>query len=471
MTAAAGTPVPPGRFLSGPTMGHVVRMTMTGAMGITFVFIVDAANLFWLSQLGEPMLVAAIGFAFAIQFFSVSAGIGLMIASTALVSRYIGAGDREGARITATSGACMAFCVQAVVAVSIISWRHEILAISGATGETAALAARYLALSMPSITIMAIGMAANGALRAHGDGARSMYVTLTSGCVSMLVDPVVIYGLGLGLDGAAIAVTVSRVVMLVMGLRFAIFTHDLFARPRLGDIPPRIRPYAAIAVPAILTQLATPTGNYLVTNVMARFGDDAVAGWAVVGRLTVVVFGGIFSLSGAIGGIFGQNYGAGLYDRIERTYRDALIFGLIYTLVAWALVWTAAPYVIAGFGLTPAGAEVVHAFATVGVGGFLFASALFVSNAAFNALGKPARSTLVNWLRDGAMTLPLALLLAGWYGASGAIYAQAVASALVGSLAALWGWLYVRSLSAGGPAPAEIPAPRSTAHADRFRRR
>ena len=65
-----------GRFLTGSTMGHVVRMTMTGAMGITFVFLVDAANLFWISQLGDPQMIAAIGFAFAIQYFSASSPIG-----------------------------------------------------------------------------------------------------------------------------------------------------------------------------------------------------------------------------------------------------------------------------------------------------------------------------------------------------------------------------------------------------------
>lgn len=51
----------PGRFLHGSAMGHVVRMTMTGAVGITFVFLVDAAGLFWVSRLGDPRLVAAIG--------------------------------------------------------------------------------------------------------------------------------------------------------------------------------------------------------------------------------------------------------------------------------------------------------------------------------------------------------------------------------------------------------------------------
>jgi len=76
--------------------------------------------------------------------------------------------------------------------------------------------------------------------------------------------------------------------------------------------------------------------------------------------------------------------------------------------------------------------------------GFAFATALFVSNAAFNAL---VRSTLSNWVRDGVLTLPLAILMAGWYWASGVVYAQAIASIVVGTGAVLWGWQYVNLLS------------------------
>ena len=185
-------------------MGHVVRMTMTGAMGITFVFLVDAANLFWVSQLGDPRLIAAIGFAFAIQYFSVSAGIGLMIAATALIARGIGAGERDLSRRHATSAAIIACVVQSCMAALIFFLRHDLVAMSGATGDTAALAARYLSISVPSLGIMAVSMIANGALRAEGDGRRSMFVTLASGGVAMVVDPLLIVGLGLGLDGAAI---------------------------------------------------------------------------------------------------------------------------------------------------------------------------------------------------------------------------------------------------------------------------
>lgn len=460
-----------GRFLTGSTMGHVVRMTLTGAMGITFVFVVDAANLFWISLLGDARLVAAVGFAFAVQFFSVSSGIGLMIASTALISRSIGAGNRAQARRHAASAVVIAGCTQFTVATLLIVFRHELLALVGAQGETAAMAARYLAISLPSLGVMAIGMIANGALRAEGDGRRSMLVTLLSGAVAMVVDPVMIYGLGWGLDGAAWGLVLFRFVMMGIALRFAVFTHDLIAVPRLTDIMDSLRPFFTIALPAILTQLATPVGGYMLTGVMSQYGDDAMAGWAVVGRLLVVAFGGIFSLAGAIGGIFGQNFGACDYGRVRQTYRDALIFGLAYVLVTWAVLALAGRAVVDAFALSPEGAGVVLAFTHIAAGGFLFTAGLYVANSAFNAMGKPVRATVMNWLREGALTLPFALLLSGWFGATGVVYAQAATGIAVGLLAGAWGWYFVRGLDRRMVPPLDLEPPRPYANADRFRRR
>lgn len=459
------------RFLTGSTMGHVARMTATGAMGITFVFLVDAANLLWISQLGDPTLVAAIGFAFAIQFFSVSSGVGLMIAGTALVSRSIGAGDRAAARQQAGAAMAIAVAVQGCVATLVVIFRHDLVALAGASGETAALAARYLGFTMPSLVFMAVGMVASGTLRAEGLGAKAMYVTLLSGTVLMLIDPVLILWLGWGLDGAAIGLFAFRIALMGLGLYFAAYQHGLIAMPGMVGVTRCMRPYMAVALPAIATQMATPAGNYFLTIVMARFGDDAVAAWAVVGRLTVVAFGGIFALSGAIGGIFGQNYGAGKCDRLRSTYRDAIVFCLIYTGVTWALLLLATPSVIAVFGLSGQGADVLWAFSTVGVGGFIFVGALFVSNAAFNTLGKPGRSTMVNWVKDGAMSWPAAAYLATVYGAPGVIYGQAAAGAVVGLVSAFWGWRFVQSLK---PAPEEaldLPSPRPYPNPDRYRRR
>lgn len=452
-------------------MGHVVRMTATGALGITFVFAVDAANLLWLSQLGQPRLVAAIGFAYAIQFFSVSVAVGLMIAATAVVSRSIGGGDRDRARRQAGAAVVLAAGTLAVVSTLIVVFRHELIALAGATGDTARLAARYLAMTMFSLIPMSAALVLSGVLRADGYGAKAMMITLVAGSVLMVLDPIMIFWLGWGLDGAAIGLVLFRICLLALAVYFAIFQMRLVARPNLRTLRRISAPYVAVAVPAIATQMSTPVGNYVLTIVMARFGDDAVAAWAVVARLTVLVFGGIFALSGAIGGIFGQNYGAGQIARVRATYRDAVLFCIVYTLIAWALLYTATPWVIAGFALQGQGAEVIRAFTLIGVGSFLFLGAFFVSNAAFNNLNRPLWATIIAWVKDGVLSYPAALWLAGSFGAVGVIYGQALAGALMGGLAGVWGWFYVASLGAADPSALDASAAATYPNPDKHRRR
>lgn len=460
-----------GRFLTGSTMGHVARMTATGALGITFIFLVDATNLFWVSQLGNPQLVAAIGFAYAVQFFSVSVAVGLMITVTALISRSVGRGDEDLARRQAGAAVVIALGLMALVVALIVANRHGLVGFAGATGETARLASRYLAITVPSLLPMSVALVLSGTLRAYGYGAKAMYVTLSSGLVLLVLDPILIVYMQLGLDGAAIGLVIFRFALLLVAACFAIVQMKLVTKPRFSTMRNLAGPFFAVATPTIATQMSTPAGNYFLTIVMAQFGDEAMAAWAVVGRLTVVVFGGLFALSGAIGGIFGQNYGACQMDRVRSTYRDAVIFCIIYTLIAWVLMMSVTGFVTNAFALSGLGAEVLRAFSIVGVGGFVFFGALFVSNSAFNNLGKPARSTLVNWIKDGVLSWPLAAGLAVYFGAPGVIYGQALAAAIVGVAAAIWGWRFVNVLQVPDEVALDPAFPRPYPNPDRHRRR
>lgn len=439
---------PQGRFLTGSTMSHVIKMTLSSTIGLTFMFLIDVATLFWVSRMGIEQNMAALGFAWTIQFFTLSGGIGLMIAAVALVSRAIGRGDRAQARRHASSAMVISVSVQAVLAALVLFFREDILMLAGAKGETLAIASRFLLISVPSLPLMAVGMVGAGILRAEGDAVRAMKVTIFAGLVAMTLDPLFIFGFGLGVEGAAIVMDIARVTTTFMALYYVIKVHDLAARPSLANIKKVAPAYAVIALPAMATQLSTPFGNYIATSIIAQHGDGAVAGWAVVGRLVALTFGGVFALSGAVGGIFGQNYGAEKMDRVRSTYKDALIYSLGYILLAWLVLWLLRGVVISVFKLGPEGAEVVLAFTNIGAGGFLFTGFLFVSNAAFNNLGRPLWSTGFNWLRDGVVMLPLCWWLSGFWGASGVVYGQALAGIIAGSFAALVGWRFVGQLKA-----------------------
>jgi putative MATE family efflux protein len=435
------------RFLTGSTMRHVLVMTLTGSLGLIFMFLVDVATLFWVSRLEDERLMAALGFAWTIQFFTISVGIGFIIATTAQVSRSIGQGNLEQARKQATSAIIFAVGIQMVLAAFVVFYRFEILSMAGANGETLQDAAHFLTISIPSLPVFVIGMVGSAVLRAVGDALGSMVVTLVAGLIAMVVDPLLIFGFGLGLEGAAWGVAISRGGSALLSAWLVVRVHKMTARVSLVEVARMFKPYLLIASPAIMTQLSTPFGNYLLTKVIANHGDAAVAGWAVISRVAVLAFGGIFSLSGAIGGIIGQNFGAGQMNRVRQTFRDALLFCLVYTLGAWTLLAIFHNPIARLFNLGPEATQVLGAFTLIGAGGYVFTGALFVSNAAFNNLGRPLYSTACNWFRDGLLIYPCAATLGAIWGASGVIYGQAVAAAISGTFAVIWGWSFVNKLA------------------------
>ena len=194
--------------------------------------------------------------------------------------------------------------------------------------------------------------------------------------------------------------------------------------------------------------MASPTGNIIATSFMSEFGEGAVAGWGIMNRVLVVAFGGVFSLSAAIGGIIGQNNGAMLFDRVRSSYRDAMIFSALYVLGIWILLILLTPVIIFIFNATPESGEVVKAFTYFAAGGFIFAGALYVSNASFNNLGKPIYSTFFNWFKDGICLYPLCLICTSQFGAVGVVYAAGLAWVISGTLAGLWGWRFIDRVEA-----------------------
>lgn len=447
------------KFVTGSTMRHVIVMAATGSIGLIAVFVVDALNLLYISMLGIQSLAAAIGFAATLVFFTISFAIGFTIAAGALVSRALGRGNRpEAARL---AGASMVFMGLITTAVTIAVWPflHQLLAMLGATGETLALSTRFLQIVMPSTPIVALGMCTTGILRGVGDARRAMYVTLGGGIAAAILDPILIFGFKLGLDGAAISTVLSRCVLLAVGLHGAYSVHRLIALPDRAQLLASARPFFAIGVPALLTQIATPVGNAYLTAAFAPFGDDAVAGWAIIGRIVPVAFGAIFALSGAIGPIIGQNFGARRFDRLTSTMRDGLVVTIVYVLAVWALLALFSGPIASLFGATGLARDLVVFFCLFVAGGFLFDGAIFVSSAAFNNLGYPVYSTVFNWGRSTLGIIPFAWIGAHYFGAEGVLAGRGLGAVIFGVASVIVCFRTLAGIAERAPAPEDaVPA-------------
>ncbi len=438
-------------FLTGSLMRHVTRMSLTTSIGLMAIFAVDFVDMVFISMLGNDALAAAVGYAGTLLFFTNSINVGLSIAAGALVARELGAGQPDRAGHFGTSVATLGVLFGLIVSVIVLFNVNFLLSALGAEGEVLRLAVRYVSIILPTMWVMALAMAGMAVLRAHGDARRSMMATIYGGVTNAVLDPILIFALGLGLDGAAIASVIARVCMLIAALKPAVSVHRGFARPSLRQVARDFRSVRAIAVPAVLTNIATPVGNAIVVREIAQFGTDAVAGMAVIGRLMPVAFSVVFALSGAIGPIVGQNFGAGSYDRVKEAFWSGIKFTAVYVCLMAATLFLLRAPIADLFQAQGETRALIYLFCGPLALASFFNGVIFVSNASFNNLGHPVYSTWVNWGRHTLGTWPFAV--AGGYvaGAPGVLLGQALGGVLFATVCLLLVRRVVSRLSAPQP--------------------
>lgn len=414
------------KFTQGNIMRHVTVMALTSSIGLMALFAVDLVDMAFIAMLGEDNLAAAAGYAATLLFFTNAINLGLSIAAGALISRSLGAGDEKSAREYATSVAIFALITGIILPIIILPNVDFFLGLLGAKGEVARLAAGYLWVILPSMGILGVSLTASSVLYSNGDARRAMFSTLGGGLVNLILDPIFIFVLNMGLEGAALASVFARIAGLLIALIPAITLYNGFDRPSLSLLKRDFFAVSNIAAPSVLTNLASPVGTALVTREMAKFGTEAIAGMAVVGRVAPVAFSVVFALSGAVGPIVGQNYGAQKIDRVKEAFRDSIIFTMVYVVIISGLLFFLRAPIANMFQAEGATRELIYLFCGPLSLVYIASGTIYIANASFNNLGHPIYSTFVNWSVHTLGTLPLILMFGNLYGAQGVLIGQAI---------------------------------------------
>ncbi len=229
--------------------------------------------------------------------------------------------------------------ISAVTTLLIAAGSGPLLSLLGATGEAKRLAQLFIWTMTPGYILITGAVCCSFILRGIGDARRAMYITLSSAIFTALADPIFIFGFGWGIQGAAAANVLGYLVSFGIGLHGVSRIHRFLNPLRFAGLKRDFPAISAIALPAMLTQLATPFANAYVTYEVAPFGDEAVAASAIIGRVIPVAFGMIFALAGSVGPIIGQNFGARKFDRVRQTLTDGLAFSAAYTMATSLLLF------------------------------------------------------------------------------------------------------------------------------------
>ncbi|MFO6447961.1 MATE family efflux transporter [Erythrobacter sp. NE805] len=454
MNAPAPAPAPsPARLVSGSIPGHLVSQTLPAIIGVAAIMSVGIIDAYFVGQLGSAPL-AAISFIFPVTVACTSLGVGVMVGINSVVARALGEGDFAKAAQRANFGIVFACAAGLVMGLALWLASDAIFALMNAPAHLMPLIHAYMTPYACAFPLSLAIMGFNGVLRGQGEAKRTSTVSITFAAGNWVLNPILITGAfgfeGYGIAGSAYATGIGWAMGALMALWLLKGTPlpldlQMLRGARLG---PPARAIVKVGLPAAFSNAINPLGLAVLTSQVALTGEAAVAGFGAAGRLQSFVIVPLLGLSGAIGAIVGQNWGAGRADRAREAVAYAFGFCLAWGLVVaigvmaagqdFARIFTSDPAVIREFDL----------YLRIAAWGYAGFGLLIVGNGIMNAVDKAGFALGQSIARVFCVMLPVALLLRPAMG-SAAIYTAELAANLFGALTAL---LLVRRVLA-------VPAP------------
>lgn len=433
------------KLVRGSIAGHLVRQTAPAIVGVAAIMSVGIVDAYFIGQLG-PAELAAISFIFPVITALQSLGVGVMVGINSVVSRGLGEGDDGKAVARANLGMMLGFGAGLLVGLLLFALRQPLFALMQADAEMQALIDLYMrpfALGFPLLMTM---MGMNGVLRGQGAAKSNTAVLLVYSVTNWALDPLLITGAfgigGFGMAGAAYA-TIGGWLVAICAAFVLLGKHDLPFAPssvRGCDVPRMMRALARVAAPAAFTNAINPAGLAVLTSLIALEGQAAVAGFGAGGRLQSFAVVPLLALSGSIGAIVGQNWGARAFDRARQALIQAGAFCLLYGLVAALVLYAFRGWFAELFSDDPAVLDAAARYLAISVWGYAGYGVLIVVNGALNAVDRADRALALSLTRVLLVMVPMAWLLRASLGTDAVYYAEVAANLLGGLTAAAIAW-------------------------------
>jgi putative MATE family efflux protein len=405
-------------------------------------------DIFFVAQLGASA-VATVGLTETYLFLLYSIAMGLATAVTAIVARRIGEQRGDEAALSAVQAVALAVAVSVPFALAGMFWASELLRLMGGDAWVVAHGARYMQWMLGSNAVIMLLFVINAVFRGAGDAATAMRVLWVANALNIVLDPVLIFGLGpvpaMGVEGAAIATTIGRGAGVAMQLAILLRGSEHL---RIGRAAVRLHvatmlQIARTSLGGIGQMIIAMTAWIFLMRILASVSTEAVAGATIAIRVMMFTLMPAWGMSNAAATLVGQNLGAGQPARAEAAVWRIGWMNMAFTL-AVSVAFFAAHDAIIGLFTTDA--------AVVAIGGewlSILAYSYFVygwwmvSVQAFNGAGDTMTPTWINLVFFWLIQIPLSWALAlplGW-AHSGVFWGVFVSETGVGLFTL---WLFTR---------------------------
>ena len=431
-------------MLSAPVGRLITKLAAPTVASMLVSNLYNAGDAWFVSRLGTSAS-GAIGIVFALMAVFQAFGFLFGHGAGSNISRRLGAGDEAGARVFASTSFFLALLAGTAVSGLGIVFLEPLARAFGSTDTILPYAKQYMRWILASGPFFTASCVMNNILRYEGRAALAMVGLLAGSLLNLALDPILMFGLGLGVSGAgiatAIAQTASFAILLGMfrsGRTASAFRLRLFTLRRAvaGSI-------LAVGSPSLLRNACGAVAPVLLNHQAAAWGDAAIAAMSIVGRVGFLVAAVSIGIGQGFQPVAGFNWGAGRADRVRAALRFTIAAGCLVSASFAVPCLLASGRIVAWFRNDPAVVACGAAALRWQAPTIVLNHPTVCTNMLFQALGLSGRASLLSTMRNGLFFFPLILLLPGTLGLAGVQLSQPLADVLsfCFSMAFLSHWL------------------------------
>jgi putative MATE family efflux protein len=412
-----------------------IPMILEMAMESVFALV----DLFFVSKLGKHA-VSTVGLTESVLTIIYSIAVGMSMAATAIVARRIGEKNPEGAARAAMQALLVAIVTIIIISAFGMIYAGDILRLMGAEDMTLQMGVHYTRIMMGSSVIIMLLFLINGIFRGAGDASIAMKSLWLANICNIILCPLLINGLGpvpaLGLTGAAMATTIGRSIGVCYQL-YHLFNGSSVVKLTRQAIKAEwdvIKSVVNIAWPATLQFIIASCSWIFLAELVAETGHSAAsAGYQTALRIIMFFLLPAWGASNAAATLVGQNLGARDPQRAEKAVIKTAKYNAAFMGMVSLLFLFAAEPIVSLFALQEEVAQIATRALRIISTGYIFYGVGMVMINAFNGAGDTRTPTLINVFCFWLFQIPLAYLLAKYFGMgpTGVFIAIPVAETLI----------------------------------------
>ena len=380
---------------------------------------------------------AATSIVFPITIISVAFAWCLGDGSAAFLSLCQGRKDTQNAHKAIGNSILINFLVSIIFVILGFIFKDKLLYLFGASDTTIGLASDYFIIILSFIPVYMLGNVVNGVIRADGSPSFSMAATLTGAITNIILDPIFIFGLKLGIKGAAWATIIGQILTAILSIIYLAKKTKTF-KITLNSFKINLKIFknvVKLGISTFITQMSIVIIS-LVCNIMlytfgakSKFGADIpIAVMGICMKVFTIVINIIVGIILGAQPILGYNIGARKVNRVKETFKLVLVSTIIVGLVSTLIFEVFPQFVIKIFGTE---SELYMEFAVLTFRIFLslitFTCTIKMSSIFFQAVGEPTKAAIISLLRDIVCFIPAVIILPQFMGVEGALWAAPVA--------------------------------------------